>query len=221
MKQLDIPFLDFNKDIGFQVLSSTFDNGEKHRITSCPWPEYQYVPEVSFAIAHGKDCLFLKYFVSENTVRAKYGQINDPVYKDSCVEFFIAFGKEDNYYNFEFNCEGIGLLGYGAGKENRKLLDADLIGKIRTWPFVQHYNGGGGHWQLALIIPFEVFEEHQIVSLHDQVCRVNFYKCGDDLPQPHFLCWNPVQTLTPDFHRPEYFGSARFLSVEHTGTKFL
>ncbi|MGH2565575.1 MAG: carbohydrate-binding family 9-like protein, partial [Ginsengibacter sp.] len=41
-------------------------------------------------------------------------------------------------------------------------------------------------------------------------CKVNFYKCGDKLPKPHFLTWNTVETEDPDFHAPEYFGSMEF-----------
>jgi hypothetical protein len=41
-------------------------------------------------------------------------------------------------------------------------------------------------------------------------CRANFYKCGDDLPEPHFLAWNMINTEEPDFHRPEFFGTLEF-----------
>ena len=34
----------------------------------------------------------------------------------------------------------------------------------------------------------------------------NFYVCGDRTPCPCYGAWNDVQTTTPDFHRPEFFG---------------
>ena len=40
--------------------------------------------------------------------------------------------------------------------------------------------------------------------------RANVYKCGDLLPVPHFISWNPITTESPDFHRPEFFGQMRF-----------
>ena len=36
--------------------------------------------------------------------------------------------------------------------------------------------------------------------------RGNCYKCGDRTEHPHYLAWNPVNTLSPDFHRPEFLG---------------
>ena len=36
--------------------------------------------------------------------------------------------------------------------------------------------------------------------------RANFYKCGDDTAQPHYIAWNAVDHPTPNFHLPQYFG---------------
>jgi hypothetical protein len=38
----------------------------------------------------------------------------------------------------------------------------------------------------------------------------NVYKCGDAMPQAHYLTWNPIGTSRPDYHRPEYFGYLKF-----------
>lgn len=38
----------------------------------------------------------------------------------------------------------------------------------------------------------------------------NFYKCGDETEFPHYGAWSPVRTLSPDFHRPEFFGTLVF-----------
>ena len=65
-----------------------------HKINIQPWPEYpEYydLPKVSFKIAHGNDCICIKYDVVEHEVLARFRNTNDPVYKDSCVEFFISF----------------------------------------------------------------------------------------------------------------------------------
>jgi hypothetical protein len=34
----------------------------------------------------------------------------------------------------------------------------------------------------------------------------NFYKCGDETPEPHFLSWNPIDLPKPNFHVPQFFG---------------
>src|SRR5690606_972047 len=129
---------------------------------------------------------------------------------DSCVEFFIAFDDDSSYYNLEFNCTGTCLAGYGTGRgEKRKLLPASVIRNIRQQSLVKTGNPDIS-WELTLLIPLSVFCHHRFVSLKNQDCRVNFYKCGDDLPQPHYLCWSPIQAPAPDFHRPEFFAPARF-----------
>lgn len=48
-----------------------------------------------------------------NEHRAAYRQCNEPVFKGSYVEFFIAVDDRGNYYNFEFNTLGTRLGSYG------------------------------------------------------------------------------------------------------------
>jgi hypothetical protein len=49
-------------------------------------------------------------------VRDRYGTMHhsfqDPVYEDSCVEFFVQPGTDGGYFNFEFNCGGALLASY-------------------------------------------------------------------------------------------------------------
>ena len=33
-----------------------------------------------------------------------------------------------------------------------------------------------------------------------------YHLAADATPAPHYAAWSPVETQTPDFHRPEYFG---------------
>lgn len=213
--QLQVSYLTgLNRHLPIKEVSDTLDTLPKFRIAHAPWPAYNYVPAVSFSLAHSRDCLFLKYYVSENAIRARYRQTNDPVYKDSCVEFFIAFNEESSYYNFEFNCVGTCLAGFGKGRENRQFLPEAVIEKIKRWAVMQTIAGDKNDsttsWQLTLIIPIEVFCQHQLVSLQGMRGKANFYKCGDDLPQPHYLAWNNIVAEKPDFHLPEFFGNVVF-----------
>ncbi len=63
-------------------------------------------------------------------------------------------------------------------------------------------------WELRLDIPASVFGLPAFPGLE---ARGNFYKCGDLLPEPHFLSWAPIATPRPDFHRPEFFDKMVFL----------
>ena len=214
MIELTVPFLDnVDKSSSMEHLSLLLAMQEKHLIGTTPWPEYAYKPDAYFAIGYGNDCIVLKYNVKEKAIRAVYNQPNEPVYEDSCVEFFISFGNEPGYYNFEFNCIGTCLLGFGKGRENRELLPESVIRLIKTDARLTQENNqvyGDVSWELTLMIPLAVFNHHSFTSLKGQQCRANFYKCGDKLPEPHFLTWSNIESPEPDFHRPEFFGKLTF-----------
>ena len=108
------------------------DKLEKNKVDFLLWSNSKYEPIVLFSIAHTKNSILLKYEVSEQYTTARYSEINDPVFRDSCVEFFIGFDDDDYYYNLEFNCLGTPLVGYGSGDKGRKIIDKDLVGKINS-----------------------------------------------------------------------------------------
>ena len=61
-------------------------------------------------------------------------------------------------------------------------------------------------WELALVIPVNTFAKYPLHLEEGARLRANIYKCGDDLPVPHFVSWNPINTEKPNFHRPDCFG---------------
>ena len=178
-----------------------------------PWADdFPYRPSVHFRIAHTEVGILLLYEVQEKHVKAVYRNTNDPVYKDSCVEFFLSFDGE-RYYNLEFNCAGVGLIGYGpARKAERQRLPKETIEQVRTYSAISaaaSENGDTG-WRLLLHIPLAVFGAHAVSTLAGKRCTGNFYKCGDDLDEPHYVAWNPIHSPTPNFHLPECFGELVF-----------
>jgi hypothetical protein len=214
-KKLEAPFIPgLQKISDMREISETLDSLQRHTIEISPWPEYDYVPKVNFSIAHGNDCIFLKYYVSESVVKAEWYKPNDPVFKDSCVEFFVAFGDDKDYYNCEFNVIGTCKFNYGRERGQRKLISEKSISLINYLAIVQNERDQNTrkiiHWELGLMIPVKAFSENQISSLRGKKCRGNFFKCGDDLPEPHFLAWNNIEAPSPDFHVPECFGEIVF-----------
>jgi len=208
---LEIPHLKtYNRHSAIEELALRLNLEPWHAITHTPWQKLYPKPEVSFAIAHGNDAVFLKYSVEEETLRSTYVQPNDPVYNDSCVEFFIGFEGEAAYYNFEFNCAGTCLAGFGEGKE-RQLLPADEILKIRHHSLVSKMTGENLiHWELTLIIPLEVFIHHRLTALENRNGKGNLFKCGDGLPEPHYLSWTAIEAPEPNFHLSAFFGNLFF-----------
>jgi hypothetical protein len=207
---------EFFKDIDsrselFKV-SDLLDHATRYPIAFSPWAAFSAVNVTAdFAIAHAQDCLALKYYIQEPFSKATYFEPNAPVYKDSCVEFFIGFNGEPEYYNFEFNNAGTCLLGYGSGRQ-RSLLSPSLIHSIKyTRSFKSTGKDNLIHWELTLLIPFTALCFHQISSISGMQCKGNFFKCGDDLPVPHYYAWNNITSEIPEFHLPEFFGRIDFL----------
>jgi len=212
MKHLSVPYIHLDDASVIDEASNKLDHVHQEIINNSPWDAFPYKPEVAFAIAHGDSGIFLKFYVEEKYVRAVYSEPNDPVYKDSCVEFFVSFGEECEYYNFEFNCSGTCLLSFGKERANREMTSAELIRSIAFHSSIKPATSKDANiaWELTIAIPFAAFQYHHILSMKGKKCRANFYKCGDELPEPHFLAWNTIQTEEPDFHRPEFFGTVEF-----------
>lgn len=214
MKILKASSLAFEQDGKISAISDSLDKLEKNEIGIVPWAEFPYKPKVSFAIAYSDDSILLKYYVKEKAISAIHQQPNSHVYKDTCVEFFISFNNEVNYYNLEFNCTGTCRAGFGDNRDNRELLSPALINKIKHLSNIKSGNSATDQdvsWELTLQIPLAVFYRHNIKELKGLHCRANFYKCGDDLPDPHFLCWNPIDSAEPNFHLPAFFGEVHFI----------
>lgn len=193
-----------------------------HKIDNTNWPGYNYKPEVWFRIAYSKDEIYIQYKVKEKYIRAYYTEDQGSApYKDSCVEFFIIPGESDSiYYNLELNCIGIGTFAGGPNRKERTRFGSDVMSKIRrastlakTEP--QNKQGfdtkeGDFSWTLTAAIPIELFSLNTIAPLTGRSVKANFYKCGDELPEPHYLSWNRVGTERPNFHAPEFFGTIIF-----------
>lgn len=210
MSKLLVPFF---KEIGpiQDKMSAVFDHLTAHPISHVSWSQYPYLPKTAFKIAYTNQAILLNYEVEERYLRINSFQSNDPVYEDSCVEFFISF-RDKYYYNLEFNAVGVGLIGYGTkDKDSRERLANSTIEKIKSYSSIErNLETKGVKWKLSLYIPLEIFEKEAISDLSGVEASANFYKCGDLLPEAHFVSWNPIEFPQPNFHLPEYFGQIKF-----------
>lgn len=174
---------------------------------------YKCDSKVEFDIKHDENNIYLFYKVNERNTKAVYKEINEAVWNDSCVEFFISFDDE-KYYNLEFNCIGNVLGEYGADKAKRERLSPELLKRIITLPSLGRNKieiiDRPTEWTLDIVIPKEIFCFDQIETFNNITAKGNFYKCGDEQIVPHFLSWNPIGSKEPNFHLPEYFGSIEF-----------
>ena len=213
MKKLKIPYINIAHIRDPDKMFIEMETLQSLPISCNPWPEFSTETKAEFVIAHNGNSILLKYKITEKYLVANEVN-NGNIHNDSCVEFFIAFGNEKNYYNLEFNCLGFTKIGYGAKRTNRELLPVKVIGKLGFSSRISSNlktGNNGFDWEILLMIPKTIFIHHQISSFDQLKARGNFYKCGDGLPEPHFLCWNMIHTAQPDFHRLESFGNLDFV----------
>ena len=149
----------------------------------------------------------LRMTCAEADPKAVYTQYNEPVYTDSCLEFFCDWLGDGRYINMEMNANGTLLSCIGPDRHARTPI-ADLSdGEI----FPVQGEVCDGYWQVTAAIPTallcRILNVDSIPLGKGYTFRGNFYKCGDETPIPHYGMWSPVGTEKPDFHRPEYFGT--------------
>lgn len=194
-----------------EIIKCLDDKGARRTIDNVNWPEqYPYMPLTAFSIAHSKTAIYIDFFVRCNYLRAVNTENNSNVYQDSCVEFFVQPDPADpHYYNFEFNCIGTIHAARRLDRHSCELLSDDDLSRVKrvascgTRPFEEVQ--GMFTWNLMVVIPLDLIG----VTYGDKPVemRGNFYKCADMTTVPHFLSWSPISTPTPDFHRPEFFGT--------------
>ena len=149
----------------------------------------------------------LRMTCAETDPKAVYTAYNEPVYTDSCLEFFCDWLGDGRYINMEMNANGTLLSCIGPDRHARTPI-ADLSdGEI----FDVQGEICDGYWQVTAAIPTallcKILGVETIPFGKGYTFRGNFYKCGDETPIPHYGMWSPVGTEKPDFHRPEYFGT--------------
>lgn len=207
------------QELSFETINDAFARQEivYHKIENVNWKEFPDKPLVEFAIAYNEEYVFVKYKVEENSIRAFYTEDKEcKPFEDSCVEFFVSFDEnKEFYYNIESNC--IGALQFKSGTidfVNRTRYGDEvtsLIKRFSTLPLTQiEVQEGEFKWELIMAIPLKVLGIEDGKSLKGKTAYANFYKCGDKLPQAHYISWNPIKTEKPSFHQPKFFGEIVF-----------
>jgi hypothetical protein len=211
MKSLSLKYISKLEGIAIKDSAAYFKRNQVFEyLDMLNWPaQFPYKPLCRFKIARSSQSLFIHFIVNEKNVRALYSTDLEPVWEDSCVEFFCKLPEQKFYYNFEFNCIGTCLATKRKGRE----LDIQPLSEQKM-KFIKRYASMGnepfnektGHfeWELTVEIPFEIMEIPP--GYLPGSLRANFYKCGDGTSVPHNLSWNHIATESPDFHRPEFFG---------------
>ncbi|MBQ0081159.1 MAG: hypothetical protein KBS95_06410 [Alistipes sp.] len=195
-------------------INGTIQNVKWEQISCINWPEeFPSKVDAKFRMCHNGDVLHIEYVVQEGSSLALSDKDNGPVWEDSCAEFFISFSN-GRYYNLEANCIGTILLASRRSRtEDVEMAPDDILKLITRRPSLERktfQQTALKEWNLCLDIPKEAFFKDKITTFEGVVARMNLYKCADRLTVPHYLSWNPITTLHPDFHRPEFFRDVLF-----------
>ncbi len=188
------------------VSDVNWDDIQKADIASYTWGK-DYTPKAFAQLVIEKDKGFrIKMTCEEKEPRVTYYNYNDPVYKDSAMEFFASFDNTSKkYMNFEINSVGTFLCAVRVEKNNKtpidKLVDIrDIVVKTDKTDSI---------WSVDVLFPFEVVEKLFGIGSFEKgyEFKGNFYKCGDDTAIPHFGSWAPITLESPNFHCPDFFGT--------------
>lgn len=209
MKSLEIPFIKELSNVQ-QAVDILEEKGRRDILDCVNWyREFPYKPLTDIYVGRSEKALFIKYCVKGSMLKAVYTNDHDPVWQDSCVEFFCMPEGAERYANFEFNCIGTCLA------TSRKSRNEDVVPftpeEMKT---IERYPSLGRRafkemegmfeWDLTVKIPFKLMGLDGN-NLPGKI-RANFYKCADDTDSVHYVSWSPIHTETPDFHRPDFFG---------------
>ena len=191
------------------VSEPDFSLAETAKIDCYKWGDgYEPRAEARLLYVEGKG-FALRMTAYEEDPTAVYGNYNDPVYKDSCLEFFVSFDPNGGkYMNFEMNSRAAFLAAVRTDRRNK----TPIHELAPVLPAVKPLRGEG-FWGVETFFTLDFIKQTFGVDRFcaGDVIKVNFYKCGDETPRPHFGMWSPVCTETPDFHRPEFFGELPLL----------
>ena len=158
-------------------------------------------PKVTVQALWREDALLFRLCSDEAPTRALNTLPDSPVWEDSCLEGFLS--ADGQYYmNLEGNANAAMLAAFGPDRHARQRLRDMGIPR----PTLEAAACGTG-WAAVYTIPAETMKALFGVELAAGLrLYANFYVCGDKTPLPCYGAWNEVQTASPDFHRPEYFG---------------
>jgi len=203
MSILKIPYLkEMFPDDQANIVKRLMTSGEMIKIDKINWENFPHMPDVKLCLAYCDQRLWLHYIVKDDFVRAACREDQEPVWQDSCVEFFVKQG--DIYRNFEFNSLGVCLSASGLDRNSRERLDKESMEQILRFPSLTIESlppeSVPSNWSLTVAIPLG------LIGLNPgSQFKANFYKCGDETKVPHYISWSAIATPAPDFHQPAFF----------------
>ena len=182
-----------------------------------PLPDH--FPRALARISYDDDNLYVIFRVNDRYVKCLAAKYGDPVWQDSCVEFFFTAHEDPSrgYFNIETNACGVMLMAHQKARDVELIpiaqSDAARIRVQHSLPdHIESEISDPIEWTLQYTLPLDILSSYAEVTkpAPGVIWRANFYKCGDKTAKPHWLTWSKIDWPEPDFHRPEFFGTLIF-----------
>lgn len=205
MNRFFIPYIEREDDVDWQSIAPAY-------ISAYLWEGNGYRPPAFGQLAWSSRALLVRLWCGEQNPRCTFRQWNEPVYEDSCLEFFVNLSpsRVTSFFNFEANSGGTMLAGFGTAGPKRVALEET---SWREKLSIRSSLSPGAGWEVTYRLPWELLKLYQpdFEPQAGWVATGNFFKCGNETALPHYGCWNPVDLPEVNFHRPEFFAPLIFV----------
>ena len=179
-------------------------------------------PIAEAKIVHSDEGIHVLFRVLDRFVRSAHAGFQAPVWKDSCVEFFVRPRGDGGYLNFEMNAGGSLLVSFiedwtraPGGFKKFAMLDAKwnaAIPRFHSLPeTTEPEKNAPIIWSVQYTVPWILLSEVAGAKRPHagEIWTGNFFKCGDETSHPHWAAWSPIGDAL-NFHAPEFFGKLVF-----------
>ncbi|HUT61594.1 MAG TPA: carbohydrate-binding family 9-like protein [Phycisphaerae bacterium] len=218
MKQYRIRRASASPPLNGDASAGPWPQADALKIDEYPWYTAGAKQATAVRALYDDEALYLQFLCEDRHIFAEVTELNGPVCKDSCVEFFATIepDRRPDYFNVEFNCCGTRLGKWGSQRHGRKDITPAQAERIEVATSVpgptkaDSPNDDG--WWLAVKLPLDLLSEFTGVRVRPASgtrWRGNFYRCGGR-SDPQLACWNIIEWARPDYHRPEFFGEIVF-----------
>ena len=182
-------------------------------------------PDVRFRALCAGGRIAVRFEVrGDRFVRSVATEPQGPVWKDSCVEFFVQPAEAAGHFNFEVNAGGALHASYivdprrlpEGGYADWAPLPPEWMARVAVRTSLPRVVDpplpGPLDWCAEIAVPLAL-----LAAVSGAPCgpragdewRGNLFHCGDETPSPRWGAWSGVGERL-DFHQPARFGVLRF-----------
>ncbi len=180
-----------------------------------PWWESGKKEQTVAKLLYDDRHLYVAYLCQDAHIWAEHKERDSAVYRDDCVEVFIAPdpSRPAAYFNIEMNVAGVFLdhfrLPGVPAQEDWNAKDFRIATRIAGT--LNDDSDQDDYWVLEAAFPLENFANTMKLPppKAGDVWRVGLNRCGGNTNRQHSQ-WSPSNTDRPAFHVPERFGKMIF-----------